>query len=74
MSLISPIDKLMEKQAASNNRIVISYADECTVLATGKDIPRLTQKISDYLVLDNFWIKEQHLKLCPATLFTLWTK
>ena len=57
---------------------LVSYADDCTILATGTNIPVLCHKLNCYLELVSKWLKEQHLELSPgkssATLFTLWTK
>lgn len=57
---------------------LISYADDCTILATGTDITRLSNTINQYLESLSHWLREHSLELSPgkssATLFTLWTR
>ncbi|KAI5755231.1 hypothetical protein M8J77_015233 [Diaphorina citri] len=57
---------------------LISYADDCTILATGHNITELSTKINEYLSTLNAWFTQRKLKLSPgkssATLFTTWTK
>ncbi|KAI5727897.1 hypothetical protein M8J77_008348 [Diaphorina citri] len=57
---------------------LISYADDCSILTSGNNIPELCNKVNDYLSTLNSWLTERKLQLSPgkssATLFTTWTK
>lgn len=57
---------------------LISYADDCTILATGPDFEQLCDDINVYLATLNTWFTERGLQLSTskstATLFTTWTK
>ncbi|XP_017471492.1 PREDICTED: uncharacterized protein LOC108362858 [Rhagoletis zephyria] len=56
---------------------LVSYADDCTILATGPNIDSLCGKISDYLTdLANFFTAKSltiSAAKSTATLFTTWT-
>ena len=57
---------------------LISYADDCTVLTSGRDIEVLEARLNGYLpVLRNF-LADRNLKLSApkstATIFTTWTR
>ena len=57
---------------------LVSYADDCTILATGRSITDLEARINGYLpILKSFFV-DRNLQLSApkstATLFTTWTK
>lgn len=57
---------------------LLSYADDCTLLASGPDIEELSRKLNSYLNILNNWFVNRSLSLSKAkssaTLFTSWTK
>lgn len=57
---------------------LITYADDCTILATGTNIKDLCKKINRYLTVINNWMLDRKLILSveksTASLFTSWTK
>ncbi|KAI5753538.1 hypothetical protein M8J77_001119 [Diaphorina citri] len=56
---------------------LVTYADDCSILASGNDIDELTILINNYLVTMHSWFTNRNLQLSPekssATLFTTWT-
>lgn len=57
---------------------LISYADDCSILAADPNITNICDKLNPYLDTLNTWFKERKLELSTekssATLFTTWTR
>ena len=57
---------------------LISYADDCTVLTSGRDIEVLEKTLNDYLPALRTFLADRNLKLSApkttATIFTTWTQ
>lgn len=55
----------------------ITYADDCSILASGTDLRKLCGDLNTYLNPLNIWFQERNFMLSykpTATLFTTWTK
>ena len=57
---------------------LISYADDCTVLTSGRDPEVLERRLNDYLPVLRTFLTDRNLQLSApkstATIFTTWTK
>lgn len=57
---------------------LVTYADDCTIIATGQNIDELCNNVNAYLNTVTTWLNKRKLLLSSdkssATLFTTWTK